>query len=123
LDVFVLFQSSGMLTSLTPIYDWAKANGYESKSEHIIIADLPVQLIPAYNLEAEAVETAVEMDYDNVPVRVIRPEYLIAMALQPSARTAKRLARVASLLEQADVDRDLLNKLLERYNLALPSTE
>jgi hypothetical protein len=45
------------------------------------------------------------------------------MYLQPSARSAKRVERVAGLLETADVDRELLDSLLQRYNLKLPSYE
>lgn len=54
-------------------------------------------------------------------VRVIRPEHLIALYLEPSARTAKRLQRVAILLEESIVDRDRLSSILHRYNLELPS--
>jgi hypothetical protein len=120
LDVFVSFQSNGILTSLDPIYRWARAKGYEEKAEHIMMAGLPVQVIPAYNLAAEAVEKAVELDYDGEAVRVIRPEYLIAMSLQGSARTQKRLIRIALLLETVDLDHNLLDDVLRRYHLTLP---
>ncbi len=77
-------------------------------------------MIPAYELASEAVAKAVELDYDGQPVRVITPEYLIAMYLEPGARTHKRLARVGGLLDEGNVDRRLLSVLLERYNLELP---
>ena len=60
------------------------------------------------------------LDFEGQPVRVIRPEYLIGLYLEPSARTAKRLERVAALLEEGVVDRQLLEKLLQRYKLKLP---
>jgi hypothetical protein len=120
LDVFVLLQSTGILTDLGPIYRWAKDRGYPVVAEHIVIAGIPVQLIPAYDLASEAVAKAAELDYDGKAVRVITPEYLIAMYLQPSARTSKRLARVGGLLDEGNVDQDLLKELLERYNLELP---
>jgi hypothetical protein len=66
---------------------------------------------------------APNLDYEGQPVRVIRAEYLIALYLEPRARTAKRLGRVAVLLEEGNVDRELLNKLLRRYNLRLPKYE
>ena len=50
------------------------------------------------------------------------PEYLIALALEGSARTEKRLARVAALLAEEVVDRAALNALLERFALELPPT-
>ncbi len=124
IDVFVLLQSGGSLVSLAPVYEWARKNGYAEEAEHIVIAGIPVQIIPAPNAIAEeAITTAAELDYEEQRVRVIRPEFLIALYLEPSARSAKRLERVAALLEQGDVDRELLQSLLRRYNLKLPSYE
>lgn len=124
LDVFVLLPSESALVSLAPIYEWARRNGYREEAEHFIIAGLPVQVIPAHNkLAEEAVASAASLNFEGQPVRVIRPEYLIALYLEPSARTAKRLARVAALLEEQAVDRQLLETLLRRYNLNLPKYE
>ena len=124
LDVFVLLPSGSSLVSLAPIYEWAKRNGYREEAEHIVIAELPVQVIPAHNkLAEEAVTSAALLDFEGQPVRVIRPEYLIALYLEPSARTAKRLERVATLLEEGNVDRALLETLLQRYKLKLPRHE
>jgi hypothetical protein len=123
LDVFVLFRAEGMLIDLGPIYVWAEKRGYKVSAEHIMIAGIPVQIIPAPTaLVAEAVARAVDLDYDGLSVRVITPEYLIGLYLEPSARTEKRLARVAGLMEEANVDRDLLNDILARYNLKLPTS-
>lgn len=121
LDVFVLLEETGPLVSLSRVYDWARRRGYEERAEHILIAGVPVQIIPAHNeLAAEAVAQAVDLDYDGVPVNVIRPEYLIALYLEGSARTRKRLERVEGLLEEGNVDRSKLNSLLERFKLRLP---
>lgn len=122
LDVFVIFRSAGPIVDLAPIYSWAAARGYPSAAEHIEIEGLPVQILPAPNpMVEEAIETAAELDYDGQPVRVIRPEYLVAMWSEGSARTLKRLARAAMLLEEVEMDRELLTKLAERYDLKLPS--
>jgi hypothetical protein len=123
LDIFVVLQSSGMLVDLGPIYEWARQRGYRSEAEHIIIAGIPVQLIPTHSdLANEAVMKAADLDYEGQPVRVITPEYLIAMSLEPSARTHKRLARVGALLDEGNVDRALLDDVLQRYNLELPKS-
>ena len=91
------------------------------QQEHIIMGGIPVQIIPAHNALAEdAVREAATLDMDGLDVQVIRPEYLIALYLEPSARTRKRLERVATLLEENDVDRPRLDALLKKYNLTLP---
>ena len=123
LDVFVLLpESSSLLVSLDPIYRWAEANGYPADNEHIVIDGLPVQFLPSHGaLADEAIEHAATVEYEGLSVRVIRPEHLIALYLEPSARTAKRLQRVAILLEESLVDREQLTAILRRYNLELPS--
>lgn len=121
LDIFVLLPSAESLISRAPIYRWAEKHGYPAKAEHIIISGVPVQFIPAYSaLVEEAVTTPADLDYEELSIRVIRPEYLVAMSLEGSARTAKRLLRVSVLLEENIVDRELLHKLLTRYSLELP---
>lgn len=47
LDVFVLLSSKSTLVSLEPIYEWARRNHFRQGDEHIMIAGLPVQVIPA----------------------------------------------------------------------------
>ncbi|HEV7767913.1 MAG TPA: hypothetical protein VGQ76_23120 [Thermoanaerobaculia bacterium] len=107
--------------SLDPIYAWARAHGYAEQDEHITISGVPVQVIPAHNaLAEEAVREAALLDYDGQPVRVIRPEYLIGMYLEETARTRKRLERVATLLDEGNLDQALLEDLLERFKLHLP---
>jgi hypothetical protein len=121
-DVFVLLPpTSGAIVSLEPIYAWASANGHAIQQEHIIMGGIPVQIIPAHNaLAEEAVHEAATLDFEGLGVRVIRPEYLIALYLEPSARTRKRLERVAALLDEGDVDRARLDILLKKYDLSLP---
>ena len=121
LDVFVLLASPAPLVSLDTIYAWARRKEYKEIAEHIEIAGVPVQFIPAPNaLTEEAIRTAADMDYEGQPVRVIRPEYLIALALEPGARTRKRVARVNELLDEGVVDPNVVHELLTRYNLKLP---
>ncbi len=124
LDVFVILRQNQPLVSLEPIHDWARRSHYREQAEHIYIAGVPVQAIPAHNaLAEEAIRTAAELDFDRQPVRVIRPEYLIALYLEPAARSHKRLERVAALLEEGQIDRRLLDDVLKRYKLKLPRYE
>ncbi|MBV9492856.1 MAG: hypothetical protein JOZ54_01320 [Acidobacteria bacterium] len=121
LDVFVILDQPGLLVSLEPIYSWARENGYFEHAEHILIAGIPVQLIPAPNeLARSAILEAADLRYGTEPVRVIRPEYLIAMYLEESARTRKRMERVATLLDEGTLDRALLDGILMKYDLRLP---
>jgi hypothetical protein len=61
-----------------------------------MIESVPVQPLLAYNpLVEEAIETARMHDYEGVPVRVVRPEHLIALALQ--AGGARRRERAWQL--------------------------
>jgi len=120
LDVLVLLPPSAKpLVSLEPIYQWAAARGYAAEHEHLIIDGVPVQFLPSYSdLADEAIRTAVPRDYQGVDVRVVRPEYLVALYLVPSARTLKRRERAAALRDSAAIDSEQLAKVLARYNLS-----
>ena len=121
-DVFAFLPPTiGPIVSLEPLYTWASKHGYTIQQEHIVMGGIPVQIIPAHNALAEdAVRDAATLDMDGIDVRVIRPEYLIALYLEPSARTRKRLERVATLMEESEVDRPRLDALLRKYGLTLP---
>lgn len=118
LDVLVFLPDSGPLVSLAPIYDWAAKHGYRAEKEHVNVEGMPVQFLPAHNeLADEAIESAAAKEYEGVPVRVVRPEYLIALYLEGSAKTAKRRERAAALRESKAIDHDLLQGLMKRFNL------
>lgn len=121
LDVLVFLpESSGTIVSLDPIYRWAERRGYRSEREHILIEGLPVQFVPAHNaLADEAIETAAELSYGNMRIRVVRPEYLIALYLEGSAATLKRRERAAALRESGKIDQTLLRDLAQRFKLHL----
>jgi len=119
LDVLVfLAEQEKPIVSLESIYQWAAARGYPVDAEHVIVEGVPVQFLPSHNeLADEAIKTASTLDYEGVAVRVVRPEYLVALYLEPSARTAKRRERAAALMEAAVTDQSLVKKLIHRFNL------
>jgi hypothetical protein len=119
LDVLVFFPGDeATIVSLAPLYAWAAHRGYPAKAEHVMIDGVPVQFLPAHNaLAEEAIEKAADLDYEGVPVRVVRPEYLAALYLEPGARTSKRRERAAALMESSALDRAVLDDLLRRFNL------
>jgi len=116
--VFVILPNTrGGLLTLAPIYDALRAAGYtEQEHECILIEGVPVQFLPAYNpLVEEALSHAQEMMYEDVPARVLRPEYLAAIALQTGR--GKDRERVRILREQAQLDMSVLADILQRHQL------
>lgn len=117
IDVFVFLPASaGPLVSLTPVYDGLRAEGGIVEREYVRFGDWPVQILTDANpLIAEAIQDAVDVDYEGVPTRVFRPEHLCAVALQTGR--GKDYSRVILFLEQNEVDRKALASLASRYEL------
>jgi hypothetical protein len=90
LDVLVaLPQEQGVIVSLAPIYEWAKRHGYSTQAEHVVIGEIPVQfLVSPGPLTDEAIEHAAALRFGDMDIRVVRPEYLIAMFLHGSAHAS-----------------------------------
>ena len=120
LDIFVMLtDQKGLLIDLGPIYAWATERGFPQSKEHITISGIPVQLVPAPNpLSEEAIAQAAEIQLDGTTIRVMRPEYLIAMWLTPPANTGNRKERAAKLRQSPHVDEGRLDELLKRYALS-----
>jgi predicted nucleotidyltransferase len=115
LDIFFIPAKEG-LDVLAPIYDFAKERGYDTRAEAILIEGFPVQFIPAYNdLVRAAVDDAAILKYRGVEAKVVKVEYLIAIALQTGR--AKDKERVIRLLDDAVIDRAILSGILESAGL------
>ena len=119
LDVLVFLPGDeAAIVSLAPIYRWTAERGYSTQAEHVMIEGVPVQFLPSHSaLADEAIERAAALEYEGVPVRVVRPEYLVALYLEPGARTLKRRERAAALRESPAVDPTALEDLLGRFGL------
>jgi len=118
IDVFVTLRSEhdSLLVSLAPVYDWARAQGVAIDGEHLMLAGVPVQLLPAYTpLVEESIVKARVHEYDGVAVRVVGPEHLVALALQ--AGGARRRERAWQLIQSGTVDRDTLNAVLAAHGI------
>jgi hypothetical protein len=120
-DVDIIFVATDKTSSagIPAIYSHLRAKGWRVEGEHLLIKDFPVQFLPAHGLTEEAVREAREIEYEAVPAKVFRPEYIIAIAA--SVGRYKDLARIEQLLEQAKIDKPLLDDILRRYNLKLPT--
>jgi len=120
LDVVVVFRDEPpALDPLRPILDRLPEEQFPRRGEHIEIAGVPVQFLPAWtHLAAEAVRRAAELAYDpddasSPSLRVIAPTYLAAMwQSDRGALTPRRSERIARLREAGLLDEDLLKRLL-----------
>jgi hypothetical protein len=118
LDVFVTLPASadGLLLSLAPIYEYLKARGGKVVDEYIEIGGWPVQFLPPSNdLETEAVAEAVAATVEGVRTWVMSAEHLIAIALRVGR--SKDHSRILQFIEQAAVNRQKLQSILERNGL------
>lgn len=123
IDIFVLVTPEpGLIVDMGPLHEWARDRGYpenRERSDHLVIGGIDVQFIPApTELHKEAVRSAHTSDQGGLPVRVIRPEYLIAMWLMPGANSPTRKERASRLRHSVKVDQGLLDELLSRYKLS-----
>jgi predicted nucleotidyltransferase len=118
LDVFIIpveKRNNKGLIFLSAVFDYLRSMGYSWKGEHIIIEGVPVQFIPADELEKEAVENARVIEYEGIKAKVISPEYLIVILLRAGRK--KDIEKIERLLEQTEIDRKKLNELLNKFNL------
>ena len=115
-DVFALLpaDAAASLAPLAEAYRWAKREGFDLEGEHLLVYGVPVQILPAHNaLVTDAVRTARTHDYEGVPVRVVGPEHLVALALQ--AGGARRRERAWQLCQAGAIDRQVLRDLLKAH--------
>src|SRR5437867_5650684 len=92
-DVLVVLPSAERLDVLTPIYEFCAGNGYTLEGESVRVGAWPVQFIPVFSpLTREALEQADTAEFEGVPFRVVRADYLAVIAL--SVGRSKDLARI-----------------------------
>ena len=116
LDIFFATSVSGGLITLTPVYEYLTAAGYEAEGEAVNIEGWPVQFLPTYNpLVAEAVEQAVEIKFKGTPTRVVNAEHLVAIMVQTGR--GRDFARASRFLEEGVVNMESLTDILSRHQL------
>jgi len=116
LDIFCYLPQQGYLISLGPLYKSLENLGYKPEGECISIEDVPVQfLIPPTELVKEALDNAVERDFNGEKTRVFQYEHLLAIMIETGR--AKDKAKLESALESADPDGEKLKDILNRHNL------
>ena len=122
LDVAVVFKSAPRrLDPLRPILDYLPDTIYPRRDEHIEVAGVPVQFLPAWNpLVTRGVLEAHEGPYDpddpaGPPLRVMTPTHLAAIwQSDAGALTPRRRERIARFREAGLLDEALLARLLSQ---------
>ncbi len=117
-DIFFIPKDKGLTPGIPAIYTHLQAQGWEVEREHLLLRGFPVQFLAASGLTEEAVREAERIDYEGVPAKVFRVEHIVAIAA--SVGRAKDKARIEQLLQQADLDQNRLEKILQRHKLKLP---
>ena len=116
-DVLVVVRSAEKLDVLTPIYEFCAGKGYTLEGESVRVGAWPVQFIPVFSpLTREALEQADTADFERVPFRVVRADYLAVIAL--SVGRAKDFARILALLEAGGVTPEEIAILAQRHELS-----
>ncbi len=117
-DIIFIASDKTLNAGMPAIYSHLQAKGWQVEREHLLIKDFPVQFLAASWLTEEAVREANPIQFEGVPAKVFRPEYIIAIAA--SVGRHKDFARIEQLMSQAKIDNALLDDILHRYNLKLP---
>lgn len=118
-DIFFIPADTGLSAGVPAIYAHLRELGHTVDREHIIIGGFPVQWLGAHGLTEEAVREALAIEFEGAPGRIFRAEHLIAIAA--SVGRTKDRARIEQMIEQADLDRSLLDAILDRHHLSLPT--
>lgn len=122
LYVIVNIPNSATLDPLRGIFNWASDNNFPINGEHIIINDLPVQFLPAYNpLILKSLNKSLVMNYEGVSTNVVAPEYLVAIMIQTFRLVDKeRASRFIDHYKTLDLSRleEICKKygIIEKYN-------
>jgi len=118
LDLFVsLPGQTGLLVSLSPIYEYLKSRGCAEQDEYLVVGEWPVQFLPLrHALHEEAANQAISTNVDGIHTRVISAEHLVAIALETGR--AKDHTRILQFVEQRAVDREKLQDIVERHGLS-----
>lgn len=116
-DVFIILPSPpSLLLDLSPVYKRLREIGHMPAGEYVQVGDTPVQiLVPAGDLEAEALRDALVQSYDRLPVKVFRLEHLLAIYLKVN-RPKDRL-KCQLFLDSGVLDTRRIEGIITRHGL------
>lgn len=117
-DIVFVASDKTLSAGIPAIYSHLQSKGWRVEREHLMVKNFPVQFLAASGLTEEAVRAANQIEFEGVPAKVFRPEYIIAIAA--SVGRHKDLARIEQLTRQATIDQARLDDILRRYKLQVP---
>ena len=117
IDFFVLIPEGGSLfLPLDGIYRYAEQHDFKTSEEHILIGEDKVQFLPVFNkLTEDAVADASQYDIDGSQVKILSPEYLVAIMLHTGRH--KDFLKLRLLLDQTKINKQKLKLVLRRHKL------
>ena len=118
-DIMFVASDKTLSAGIPAIYSHLQSKGWRVEREHLLVKNFPVKFLAASGLTEEAVRNADSIEYEGVPAKVFRPEYIIAIAA--SVGRHKDFARIEQMLDQVKIDKPLLDDILHRYTLKLPN--
>ena len=118
-DIFFIPADKGLTAGIPAIYTQLQAQGWQVEREHLLLREFPVQFVAASGLTEEAVREAARIEFESVPAKIFRAEHIVAIAA--SVGRQKDKARIEQMLQQAGLDKTLLEKILHRHKLKLPT--
>ena len=119
LDAYVLIAvaSPERMDVLAGVYDFCARRGFSPEGDAVQVGAWPVQFVPAFSaLTEEALKHADTADFEGVPFRVVRADYLATIAL--SVGRAKDYARILALLESSSATREEIARLAANHGLS-----
>jgi hypothetical protein len=116
LDVFVALEKKGSLIDLSAIYSYLTQRGFETKGQWIVIGGWDVEFLPPYSpLTEQALREANVVPWEDITVRVMRPEHLVAICLEMGR--IKDDERIARFIEQEAFDDGALRRVLADHGM------
>src|SRR5262249_19933302 len=94
-DIIFVASDKTLSAGMPSIYSHLESKGWRVERDHMLIKGFPVQFLAASGLTEEAVREAKPIQFESVPAKVFRPEYIIAIAA--SVGRHKDFARIEQL--------------------------
>lgn len=118
IDVFVYMEPTMTgIIDMNFIYGWLSNMGYsEFEKQFIVIDGWLVDFLPTREgLINEAVLNCNMFEVDKIKVKVIKPEYLIAIAFETGRK--QDYAKIERILQQGEINKRGLIRILKKFNL------